>query len=138
MIIKVQDTTTLIERCRDALDLIEGYFKTLDGVDRDKEHFFAFHLDTRNKLKVFEVVSIGTVNASIVHPREVFTRAVALRTTQVIIAHNHPSGNPEPSEADIQITKRLRDAGDLLGIQLVDHLIYTSHGYYSFKESNAI
>jgi DNA repair protein RadC len=134
MIINIEDTKRNIDNPKQVYELLKQYFDSIDLVDRDKEHFFVIHLDTRNKVKMFELVSFGTINASLVHPREVFTRALALRTASIIIAHNHPSEDNEPSDKDIEITKRLKKAGILIGIEILDHLIYTSKGFHSFKE----
>ncbi len=138
MIITIQDSKRKIDNPKQVYELLKGYFRTIDRVDRDKEHFFVIHLDTRNKVKIFELVSIGTINASLVHPREVFTRAITLRTASIIIAHNHPSEDSEPSDMDIQITKRLSQAGTLIGIEILDHLIYTSKKFYSFKDNGTL
>jgi DNA repair protein RadC len=102
--------------------------------DRKKEHFQALLLDTRNTVIDNVSVTIGTLNASLVHPREVFKDAIKQSAASVIIAHNHPSGNPEPSEEDIKLTKRLVEAGRLLGIEVLDHIIIVDGGYFSFKE----
>lgn len=88
-----------------------------------KEHMVAFYLDTQQKLIERRVISVGTLDASLLHPREVFEPALQLAAAGVILAHNHPSGNLEPSDEDIAVTKRIADAGDLLGINLVDHII---------------
>ena len=138
MIIKLRDAKQLVSAPRDIYEMLKEFFKTVDTVDRDKEHFFVIHLNTRNKVKVFELVSLGTINASLVHPREVYTRAVAIRSASIIIAHNHPSGDSEPSDKDREITKRLQEAGILIGIDLLDHLIYTQSGFYSFKEKGTL
>lgn len=138
MIITIQDSKRKIDNPKQIYELLKGYFRTIDPIDRDKEHFFVIHLDTRNKVKMFELVSIGTINASLVHPREVFTRAIALRTVSIIIAHNHPSEDNEPSDIDIQTTKRLKEAGILIGIEILDHLIYTSKKFYSFKDKGVL
>ncbi len=103
-----------------------------------KEHFVVFFLDTQNQLIKREVVSIGTLNASLVHPREVFEPAIKHSVSHIIVAHNHPAGSLEPSEEDVQVTRRLRDAGALLGIQLLDHVIVTPTGYTSLKEQNLL
>jgi len=102
-----------------------------------KEHFVILYLNTRNDL-IVNNVSIGTLNASLVHPREVFKGAIRSHAAQVIIAHNHPSGNTEPSEDDLTLTKRLVKAGKILGIEVVDHVIITNRGYFSFKEKKLI
>ncbi len=88
-----------------------------------KEHMVAFYLDTQQRLIERRVISVGTLDASLLHPREVFESALQLSAAGVVLAHNHPSGNLEPSDEDIAITKRIADAGDLLGITLVDHII---------------
>ncbi len=88
-----------------------------------KEHIVAFYLDTQQKLIERRIVSVGTLDASLLHPREVFESALQLSAAGVILAHNHPSGSLEPSDEDIAITKRISDAGDLLGITLVNHII---------------
>ncbi len=104
--------------------------------DNKKEHFAVFFLNTQNQEIQREIISVGTLNASLIHPREVFEPAVKNLVASVIVAHNHPSGSLEPSDEDINITKRLCDAGKLLGINLLDHVIATKNGYYSFKEHN--
>lgn len=90
-----------------------------------KEHVVAFYLDTQRKLIERRIISIGTLDTSLVHPREIFEPALHLSAAGVVLVHNHPSGNLEPSDEDIAITKRVSDAGDLLGIALIDHLIVT-------------
>lgn len=100
--------------------------------DYHKEHFYIIVLNSRN-WSVAEV-SIGSLNASIVHPREVFTEAIKNKAASVIFVHNHPSGDPEPSEGDLVVTKRLVEAGKILEIEVVDHVIVTSNNFLSFKE----
>ena len=99
-----------------------------------KEHFVVFFLDTRNQQIKREIISIGTINASLVHPREVFEPAVKHLAVQVILAHNHPSGDLEPSEEDLDVSRRLSEAGKILGIEVLDHIIVTKAGFMSFKE----
>lgn len=103
-----------------------------------KEHFVAFYLNTQNIVLKTEVVSVGTVNASLMHPREVFEPAVRLSAASVLVAHNHPAGSLLPSEEDRAVTHRLAAAGGLLGISLLDHVIVTAKGYYSFKEQGGL
>ena len=88
-----------------------------------KEHIVAFYLDTQQKLIERRIISVGTLDTSLAHPREVFEPALQLSAAGVVLAHNHPSGSVEPSDDDIAITKRMADAGDLLGITLIDHII---------------
>ncbi len=116
--------------------LIFEYLKERIGKEK-KEHFTILCLDTRNNL-IIEEVSIGTLNASLVHPREVFKKAILNNSAHVLVAHNHPSGDPEPSEDDLEITKRLVDGGKILGIEVIDHIIVAKNGFISFKEKNLI
>lgn len=94
-----------------------------------KEHFVAFYLDSRRALIDREIISVGTLNFSVVHPREVFEPALRHSAAAIIVAHNHPSGDSTPSPEDIAVTKRLKDAADLLGIYLVDHIIVTKDSW---------
>ena len=104
-----------------------------DIKDWDKEVFVAFYLNTKNAVISREVISIGTLNSSIIHPREIFRTAVVRNACAVVISHNHPSGSLEPSEEDKKATRKLKEAGDILGITLLDHVIVTRTGYFSFK-----
>ena len=103
-----------------------------------KEYFIIFYLDIGNQIIKKETVSIGNLNTSIVHPREVFEPAITNFAAQIIIAHNHPSGNDRPSEEDIALTQKLIKAGEILGIEVVDHVIVTTSHYFSFKEKGLI
>ena len=98
-----------------------------------KEHFVVLYLNARNQLIHKETISIGTLNASLVHPREVFKPAIDCLAASIIVAHNHPSGETEPSEADVMLTGRLVDAGRILGIEVADHLIITNKDFLSIK-----
>jgi len=104
----------------------------------DREHFEILHLDTRNKITSKEIISIGSLNQSIVHPREVFKSAILNNSASIILLHNHPSGDPKPSRQDIDVTKRLEDAGNILGITVIDHVIFGESGYISFKEEGIL
>lgn len=106
--------------------------------DQKKEHFVVFFLDTRNQEIKREIVSIGTLNYNLVHPREVFEPAVKNLAASVIVAHNHPSGCLEPSDEDLSLTKRLAQAGKLLGIELLDHVIVARDGFMSFKQKGLL
>lgn len=101
---------------------------------RDREHFVCLHLDTRNRIFAAEVVSIGTLNQTVVHPREIFKAAIVNGAAAIIVGHNHPSGNVEPSREDDAIDKRLTEAGALLGIPLLDFLIVSEKGHWSRRE----
>ena len=114
------------------------YKETREYRHHKQEHFIVFYLDSRNGEIAKEVVSVGTLNASLVHPRNVFESAIKNNTAQIIVAHNHPSGDPEPSEDDLIITKKLVEAGKILGIDVLDHIIVTKDGFVSLKEKNLI
>lgn len=103
-----------------------------------KEHFVVLYLNARNQLIAKENISVGTLNASLVHPREIFEPAIKYLAAQIIVAHNHPSGDIEPSNGDMEVTMRLREAGKLLGVELMDHIIVTVKNFYSFKENKLI
>lgn len=106
--------------------------------DNKKEHFVVFFLDARNQEIKREIISIGSLNASLVHPREVFEPSIRYSAAQIIVAHNHPSGDPDPSEEDLVITKRLVSAGKILGIDIIDHIIVAKNKFISFKEKGLI
>lgn len=103
-----------------------------------KEHFIVFYLDSQNQEIKREIISVGTLNASLVHPREVFELAVKYLASHILIAHNHPSGGCDPSKEDINLTNRLSEAGKILGIEVVDHVIISNSGFLSFKEKGII
>ena len=117
----------------------EDVWKELkDFRNHKKEHFIVFFLDARSQEIKREIISMGTLNGSLVHPREVFEPAINHSAAQIIIVHNHPSGDPEPSEDDLAITKRLTEAGKILGIDILDHVIIAKSGFASFKERGLI
>lgn len=103
----------------------------------DREHFRAVLLNTKNRVIGIRTISIGSLNASTVHPREVFKAAVAESACSILLVHNHPSGNPEPSPEDVAVTERLVDAGRLLGINVLDHIIVGESGCASLRELDA-
>jgi DNA repair protein RadC len=98
-----------------------------------KEHFVVLLLNARHEMQARETVSIGSLNASIVHPREVFLPAILHSAASVVLVHNHPSGDPEPSEEDLSITRRLVQVGELVGIGVLDHVIVAAHGLVSLR-----
>ncbi|HUZ18621.1 MAG TPA: DNA repair protein RadC [Spirochaetia bacterium] len=106
--------------------------------DRNQEHFLCLALNGAHEVLNIRVVSMGLLNRTIVHPREVFADPLKDRAAAVVVAHNHPSGNVEPSREDRQITTRLKEAGEMLGIQLLDHIIFSVRGYYSFLEKGEL
>lgn len=114
---------------------VAKYLQKSIGKER-KEHFVALYLNSKNHLLSEETISIGTVDANLVHPREVFNPAVRLLSTQVIIAHNHPSNDLLPSPEDVAITRRLQEAAKIFGIELLDHIIVGKDNHSSLREQN--
>ncbi|MFS0567533.1 JAB domain-containing protein, partial [Brevibacillus invocatus] len=120
-------------RIRMASDAAGLFRQFLDATDR--EAFLLLCLSTKNEPVAIHLVSVGSLDSSIVHPREVFKAAILSNCSSVIVAHNHPSGDPTPSREDIEVTKRLQEAGELLGIPVLDHIILGHEGaYVSLKE----
>lgn len=117
----------------DAFEIAKKY---LEGADR--ENLIVLSLNTKNIVTAINTVSIGSLNSSIVHPREVFKMLILSNAASFIIAHNHPSGDPAPSTEDINVTKRLNECGKLLGIELLDHIIIGDNDFVSLKEKGHI
>jgi DNA repair protein RadC len=116
----------------DTLKLLSRYAK------KPQEHFVVISLDGAHNPIRTKVITVGLVNKTMVHPREVYRQAIKDNAVAVILAHNHPSGNIEPSFEDIEITRRLKDAGETIGIQVLDHVIISKFGSYSFAEHGLI
>lgn len=112
----------------DVLPLIRHF------ADRKQEHFLSVTINGANEVLNVRVVSIGLIDRSPVHPREVFADALTDRASGIIVAHNHPAGSLEPSPSDIDATKQIKQAGEIVGIELLDHIIFNRKGYYSFLE----
>ncbi len=117
-------------------DVVKTARNLLKG--KKKEHFVVICLDTRNHLIKTSTVSIGSLDCSIVHPREVFKDAISSSAASVIFIHNHPSGDPTPSEDDIKMTKRLIEAGEIIGIEVLDHIIICDSEHLSMKAKNLV
>ena len=122
-----------INSCDDVFYWMKNKF-----LDTKKEHFYAILLNTKNAIISKEIISTGDLNSSIVNPRECFTRAVRKSANSVIFVHNHPSGNPKPSQNDKLITERLVKAGEILNISVLDHIIIGNNEYFSFRKENII
>lgn len=114
---------------QDAYELLSSF---LGPVDR--EHFLLLCLDTKNQPTCIQTVHIGSLNSSIVHPREVFKSAILSNSASIIVGHNHPSNITTPSTEDVEVTQRLKEAGSILGIELIDHLILCENTFLSLKE----
>jgi DNA repair protein RadC len=128
----------LIQNNRCITDAADVYAELKAFTAKAQEHFLTITLDGASHIINTRTVFIGTLNQSLVHPREVFADAIADRAAGIIIAHNHPSGTLEPSRADIQITDRLKEVSRLVGIELLDHVILAKEGYYSFSDEGLL
>ena len=124
------------EKISNARDVFNRYVDQLK--DEKQEHFLALYLDTKNHLLQDRLVSKGTLNASLIHPREVFNYAIKASANSIILVHNHPSGDPTPSSEDEIVTKNLVNAGELLGIHVLDHVIIGEHDFTSLREKGVI
>lgn len=133
--LKVQDDKTL-PIIRSTKDVVA---QTVYLRDRTREHLMTIYLNARNEM-VWKKQStfIGTLNANLAHPREIFQPALEHRAASVILVHNHPSGDPEPSEDDLEITKRIQEAGKIMGIDVLDHVIISKNKVFSFKDKKLI
>ena len=134
------------KRALEVKEEIAPIIKTVDDVvaqsiymkDKQREHFMVLYLNARNELIFKKPMFVGTLNANIVHPREIFGEAIKRNAAFVIFCHNHPSGTPEPSQVDLAINKRLIEAGKIMGIEALDHIIITKTKVFSFKEAGLI
>lgn len=129
---RIKPEGSKIETPADLLPHVRHY------ADRKQEHFLCASINGANEILNIRVVSIGLIDRSPVHPREVFADALADRAAAIIVAHNHPSGGVEPSHSDIQITAQLKEAGVILGIDLLDHIIFNRTDYFSFLEAGRL
>lgn len=129
---RIKPEGTKIETPADILPLVRHY------ADRKQEHFLSATVNGANEVLNVRVISIGLIDRSPVHPREVFADAVADRASGLIVAHNHPSGALDPSPSDVAITAQLKAAGEIVGIELLDHIIFNRSGYWSFLEEGRL
>ena len=133
-----EDTVEYSDTIKSPADVAKLARDVLEMHEMAEENFIILCLNTKNKIAGVHTVSIGSLNASIVHPREVFKAAMLNNASGIICLHNHPSGDPEPSREDIEITHRLDNAGNILGINVLDHIIIGDGRYISLKEQGAI
>lgn len=129
----VSDSKFRINSPQAAFDLVKGKLSHLE-----REVFMVIQLNIKNEVIFEEVVSQGTISSSIVHPREVFQKAIRNGAASILVVHNHPSGDPTPSEEDIQVTRRLIETGQIIGIPILDHVIIARHDTYSFKANGLV
>ncbi len=119
-------------------DVFRNVLKNECEIDQQKEHFWVMGLTVKNKIIYLELISLGSLTEGIVHPREVFRSAIFKGVSCLIFCHNHPSGEAEPSEQDITVTKTLKEGGKILGIKILDHIIISDNGLYSFAKEGII
>lgn len=139
---RYQDLRVRIQLVRDSKNKREETVSNPDDVvellgelrDSDRERFIAIYLDSRHRVNGIEEVAVGTINAAGVDPRDVFKAAILTNSARMIVAHNHPSGSADPSDADIATTERLVEAGKLLGIAVLDHVIIAADDFVSLKQ----
>jgi len=124
------------QRVKTSGDVYQAFREHFASLDR--EQFVVVLLDNKNVILGFNVVSVGTINSSLVHPREVFKPAILANAAAVLLIHNHPSGDPEPSAEDKAITRRLKEAGEILGIKLLDHVVIGDGHFVSFAEQQLL
>lgn len=127
-------TKTDIRSARD----VANFVRTKVLQDNSKEHVVLLCLDGSHSVAAYNVVSIGTATSAPIHPREVFQAAILAGSVSIVLAHNHPSGSTEPSPEDIKVTKLMQDAGKVVGIKLLDHVIVGDYDHYSFQEKGAL
>jgi len=127
-----EETLPVIRSTKDVIAQV-GYLR-----NKLREHLVAIYLNARNEMLFRKHIFIGTLDANIAHPREIFSEALRQNAAAIILVHNHPSGDPEPSKADLEITKRILEAGKIMGIDVLDHVIITKNKVFSFKENKLI
>src|SRR5512135_813407 len=133
--IYLKGSNKMVESSEEVAKVFQDILSLEDNIEQEKEHFYVMHLDIRNQVKMVELVSIGGLTSAVVHPREAFRRAVIAGSAAIIIGHNHPSGKADPSDEDTKLTRRIFEAGRILGIDMLDHIIFTKEMYFSFKEN---
>ena len=119
-------------------NIFQTILETEDEISREQEHFWVISLGNRQEIKTIELLALGRINSVGVQPRDIFRRAIINGATSIVICHNHPSGNIEPSCDDLKITEQIKRGGKLLGITLIDHIIISDNQYYSFRANNQL
>lgn len=137
MLITVDEKQALDQPAKVA-KMMQAVLEVEGEIDRDKEHFWVIGLTTRNSVKYVELVALGILDGCLVHPREVYRFAVMQGVKGIILCHNHPSGHLEASPSDLATTEQLYNAGSILGIEVIDHVIITNSGHVSLRELNCI
>jgi DNA repair protein RadC len=133
--IYLKDSKLQVNGAEEVAKVFQDILALEDKIEQEKEHYYVMHLNIRSQVMMVELVTVGTLSSSLVHPRETFRRAVIAGSSSIIIAHNHPSGDVEPSDEDMKVTRAMFDAGNVLGITMLDHIIFTNDNYFSFKKN---
>jgi DNA repair protein RadC len=133
--IYLKDSKIKVTGAKEVAKVFQDILALEDKIDQEKEHYYIMHLNIRSQVMMVELVTIGVLNSSLVHPRETFRRAVIAGSAAIIIAHNHPSGEVDPSDEDMKITRMMLEAGNILGIAMRDHIIFAKDNYFSFKNN---
>lgn len=138
MIIKENYTKKSIHKPDILAEILQRILNNESEIDQDKEHFWVIGLTSRNNIKYIELVTLGILTQTVVSPREIYRLAIRKGVYSIIIAHNHPSGDLDPSPDDITRTEKIKKAGDILEIRLLDHIIINKKKFFSFKDRNII
>jgi DNA repair protein RadC len=133
--IYLKDSKIQVDGAAGVAKVFQDILALEDKIEQEKEHYYVMHLNIRSQVLMVELVTVGTLTSSLVHPRETFRRAVIAGAYSLIIAHNHPSGEVDPSDEDMKITRAMLDAGNILGITMLDHIIFAKGKFFSFKEN---
>ena len=133
--IYLKDSKIHVHSAGEVAKVFQDILALEDKIEQEKEHYYVMHLNVRSRVLMVELVTVGTVSSSLVHPRETYRRAVIAGSASIIIAHNHPSGEVDPSDEDMKVTRAMFDAGNILGITMLDHIIFTKDTYFSFKKN---
>src|SRR5918999_6134613 len=133
--IYLKDSKLQVDGAQEVAKVFQDILALEDKIEQEKEHYYVMHLNIRSQVMMVELVTVGTLSSSLVHPRETFRRAVIAGSASIIIAHNHPSGEVDPSDEDMKITRIMHEAGNILGISMLDHIIFTNDNYFSFKKN---
>ena len=126
------------ERTAASEDVVRVARPIFAELDADKEHFLLLALNNKNRINGSKVISTGTLTATLIRPADVYTAALDLRAAAVVFVHNHPSGDPMPSQEDVEITRRLKECGEMLAIRVLDHVILGADRYYSFSDKGLL
>ena len=124
--IYLKDSKLQVHGAEEVAKVFQDILALEDKIEQEKEHYYVMHLNIRSQVMMVELVTVGTLTSSLVHPRETFRRAVIAGAASIIIAHNHPSGEADPSDEDTKVTKLIFEAGNILGITMLDHIIFTN------------